>query len=42
VVLPPLVLAMTILVRFWVVYWATPPPTRTLRLRPNLRHYTAA
>ena len=33
-------LAMAILVHFWVVYWATAPPARTPR--PNLRHYTAA
>jgi hypothetical protein len=33
-------LAMTILVHFWVVYWATEPPTLTPR--SNLRHYSAA
>jgi hypothetical protein len=33
-------LAMTILVHFKVLYWATAPPIRTPR--SNLRHYTAA
>ena len=33
-------LAMTILVHFWVVYGAIVPSTRTTR--SNLRHYTAA
>ena len=33
-------LAMTMLVYFWVLYWATAPPARTQR--PNLRHYNAA
>ena len=32
-------LAMTILIHFWVVYLATEPPTLTLRA--NLRHYIA-
>ena len=33
-------LAMTILVHFWVLYGAIGPSTRTPR--SNLRHYTAA
>ena len=33
-------LAMTILVHFWVLYGAIGPSTRTTR--SNLRHYTAA
>ena len=33
-------LAMTILVHFWVLYGAIVPSTRTTR--SNLRHYTAA
>ena len=32
-------LAMTILVHFWVVYWTTEPHTPTLRF--NLAHYNA-
>jgi hypothetical protein len=32
-------LAMAILVHFWVLYWTTSPPARTPK--PNLRHYTA-
>ena len=34
------VLAMAVLVHFWVVYWATEPPKLTPRA--NLRHYSAA
>ena len=33
-----IMLAMTILVHFWVVYWATEPPTLTPR--STLWHYT--
>ena len=34
-----IMLAMTILVHFWVLYGAIVPSTRTTR--PNLRHYTS-